>query len=528
MKSKSNLILIVSFVMLISLGGLYFAIQSWMPFMWFFLAPGILGIFTWIFIERSLLFDFFTMKTTKQGLNMGVLILLTTTLLVFVNFLAARYNKTFDMSLTKQFTLSEQSKKVIDLALTDEKSNLQVRFFYKEGLEGTEQSKKAFLSLLKVYQEYNSKIKFEFNEINSYPKLAQDFGATKGSGEAFIEYNGQKNRVEGQFSGQGLQSFSEQQFTNALIKTTRKTKKSVYFMQGHSERNLDSEKDETGVWSFKTMLEKNSLTVNTLNLALKNEIPADASAVIIIAPQQKFQKFEIETLEAYLVQGGSLVLALDQKNTAGLEGFLDHLGVVHEKQFIFNILNSPMGQVVNSQQPTVAVQYSSTSNITKTFSTNSSSVFLKPNSLKISTVPLIKSDVLVKSPEASVALENIDSKDYKGEPKAYNLAVEVSGLYKEGATKDFTIVVFADANFLSNQFVYQNTNRELALNTVSSLVKEDDLIAFSPKEAMSTKMILPIPEFNQFYKFVVVGVFLPIPFIFLLISFVMWLRRRHA
>ncbi len=529
LKSKSNLILTVAFVLLISLGGLYFAIQSWMPFMWFLLVPAILGICGWFFIERALIFDFFTMKTTKQGLNMGALVVIATTLLVFVNFLAARYNKTLDLSATGQYTLSDQSKKIIDAATMGADENIQVYFFYKEGLEGVEFSKKSFSSLVKVYQEYSAKIKFEYIEMNSHPKLTQDFGANKGSGEAFVEYKGQKNRIEGQFSGQGLQNFSEQQFTNALIKTTRKTKKSVYFVQGHSERNLESEKDETGILSFKQMLEKNSLVVGTINLIEKNEIPADANAVLIIGPQQKFQKFEIETLQAYLTNGGSLILALDQKNTAGLDGFLDQFGLVHEKQYIFNILNSPMGQVVNSQQPTVAIRYSETSAITKVFSKNSSTLFPKPNSLKISNVPsYMKADVLVQSPEASVALENLDSADYKEKPAAYNLAVELSGKFKELATKNFSAVIFADADFLSNQFIFQNSNRDLALNTVSSLIQETDLVSLSPKEAMASKMIMPVPEFNQFYKFVVVGLFLPIPFIFLLISFVMWLRRRHA
>jgi ABC-type uncharacterized transport system involved in gliding motility auxiliary subunit len=528
MKSKNKLILITAFILLISLGGMYFAIQSWMPFMWFMLVPALFCLLIWLFAERHLLLDFFSMKTTKQGLNMGVLILIATTLLVFVNFLAVRYNKTIDLSANQQYTLSAQSKKIIDEA-TKDGTLILVKFFYKDGIEGVDAAKKSFSSLVKVYQEYSQKIQFEFVEMNSQPKLTQDFGANKGSGEAFIDYNNQKNRIEGQFSGQGLQSFSEQQFTNALIKTTRKEKKSVYFLQGHSERNIDNEKDETGILSFKQMLEKNSVVVSTLNLIEKNEIPTDASAVLIIDPQLKFQKFEIDTLSNYLAAGGSLVLALDQKNTAGLEGFLDQFGVLHGKQYIFNILNSPMGQVVNSQQPTVAVQYSPTSQITKIFSTNSSSVFMKPNYLTITnTPPYMNVDVLVKSPEASVALDNLDSSDYSGQLKAYDFALEFHGKFKETAVKEFSAVLFSDADFLSNQFIFQNTNRDLALNTISSLIKEDDLVSISAKEPMATKMILPIPEFNQFYKFVVVGVFLPIPFIFLLISFVMWLRRRHT
>ena len=161
MKSKSKLILIMAFVLLISLGGLYFAIQSWMPFMWFLLAPGAIGVLTWFVIERSIIIDFFTMKTTKQGLNMGALILIATTLLVFINFLAVRYNRTVDLSTTGQYTLSEQSRKIIDQALISDQSQINVKFFYKQGIEGVEASKKSFSSMIKVYQEYSSKIKFD-------------------------------------------------------------------------------------------------------------------------------------------------------------------------------------------------------------------------------------------------------------------------------------------------------------------------------------------------------------------------------
>ncbi len=237
MKSKSNLII-----------------------MWFLLVPGLLGILTWIIWERALLLDFFTLKTTKQGLNMGALILIVTTFLVLVNFIAVRYNKTWDLSATGQYTLSEQSKKILDQA----SGEISVFFFYKNGMDGVDATKKSFSSLVKVYQEYSPKIKLEYVDMDAQPKKTQEFEANKGAGEAFIEYAGQKNRIEGQFSGQGLQSFSEQQFTNALIKTTRKNKKSVYFLQGHKERDLTSDKDETGLLSFKQMLEKNSLNVSRL------------------------------------------------------------------------------------------------------------------------------------------------------------------------------------------------------------------------------------------------------------------------
>ncbi len=90
------------------------------------------------------------------------------------------------------------------------------------------------------------------------------------------------------------------------------------------------------------------------------------------------------------------------------------------------------------------------------------------------------------------------------------------------------LVVYGDTDFLSNQFIYQNSNKDLILNTVSSLIKETDLVSISAKQPQATKMIMTVPDFNQYFKFIVVGIFIPIPFIFLVISLIIWLRRRHA
>ena len=35
-------------------------------------------------------------------------------------------------------------------------------------------------------------------------------------------------------------------------------------------------------------------------------------------------------------------------------------------------------------------------------------------------------------------------------------------------------------------------------------------------------------EFTQFFKFMVVGLFLPIPFVFLIFGIILWMKRRHA
>lgn len=524
MNAKSKIILIVSFLLLISLTGLYFVIQSWMPFMWFLVVPGLLGILAWVGMNQRLLFDFFTLKTTKQGFNMGALILIALGFLVVFNFLAVKYNHSFDLSVAGQFSLSEQSKKIIDSLDSD----IEIKFFYKDGLEGIENAKKSFGNMVRLYQEHSPRVHLEYVEMNSRPKLTQEFGANKGSGEGFVSYKGQKNRIETQSFGSN-QVYTEQELTNALIKSTRKEKKKVYFLQGHGERSLVEEKSETAVTSLKQLLEKNSILVEELNLVTKTAVPSDANAVLILNPLTEIQKFELAAISNYLKAGGSVVITIDRNINKSIETFLEIFGIKPRTDLIFNILNSPMGQVVNAQQPTAVVHYSAVSDITKMFTMNNSTVYVQPRAFDVLSIPTtMKAEVLVKTPEASVALQSVESSDYKGQPQSYNLAYDITGQLEDKNDQAMRLVVYGDTDFLSNQFIYQNSNKDLILNTVSSLIKETDLVSISAKQPQATKMIMTVPDFNQYFKFIVVGIFIPIPFIFLVISLIIWLRRRHA
>lgn len=524
MSKKGRLLLGIACILFLSFGGLYFAIQAWMPFMWFILGPAVLAFFGWIYMDRHLLLELATMKTTKHGLNLGALVLIALVFLVGLNILAAKENKSYDFTNIGLHTLSPLSVQILNQLDSD----IEMKFFYKEGAENVEANRKAFAQVARMYAEASSKVKIDYIEMNGNPKTTAEFGANRPIGEVFISYKGQKNRVESQFLGSQGQKFNEQEITNAIIKVTRKEKKIVYIVEGDEERNIEDEKNQRGVNAFVQMLEKNSYTVKKINLIKATSVPAEANALVILGPQSTLQKFEIDAITKYLSAGGSLLLTLDDKNTAGLSGLLNTFGLKLEPHYVFNVINSPMGQVVNSQEPTVAVDYSPTSPITKVFTTNQKAIFVAPNSLvSVPVSPDIKTEMLVRTPEASVALLNMDSENYEGKPRSFNLMAEVSGKL-EKAEKPFKAVVAADTDFLSNGVIFQNVNRDIALNAMSYLLGDSDLISIAPKEVSITQMSMSPPEFTQFYKFVVMGVFFPLPFLFLGIAIVLWLKRRHA
>lgn len=524
MSHKGRLLLGISLILLIILGGLYFAIQVWMPFMWVVLGSSLVTLFAGIVLDRKILLDFLNMKTTKHGLSLGFLVLIMMVFLVSFNFLAVKKNSSFDYSVSGQFTISPQSVQIVQTL----NSPLEFKFFYKAGSENIESSKKSFSQVVDLFKGVSKNVTAEFIEMNENPKLAAEFSANKGIGEAFVKYNDQKIRIESQFMGQQGQKYNEQEVTNAIIKATRKEKKNIYFTEGHGEKEFEDEKNEKGIYSFKQLLEKNSYQVKKINFVTQTTVPADAHVIVIAAPEQAFQKFEIALLINYLKQGGSLFISLDNQNTAGLDDLLKEFGLKLNKNYIFNILKTPMGQVVNSAEATVAVDYSPISPITKMFSANYTSIFIRPNSLDQLSVPtLVKTEPIIKTPEASVALKNLTSDTYEGQPQAFVIAAESSGQI-DNQSKKFKAVIFADGDFIANTTLTQNANRDISLNSIAFLTEETDLISIAAKTVGLTTMKMNPVEFTQFFKFMVIGLFLPIPFVFLIIGIILWMKRRHA
>lgn len=484
----------------------------WVPFLWIPLGFFAVATPTWLYYDRSLLSEFFSLKTTKNGMSMGLLILLVIVAIGLVNFLGARNFKTFDFSMNQVNSLSDQSKKV----LADLEGDLTIQFFYKNGLEGVDQAKAGFTRMVTLYQDQSSKVKYEMIEVNDRPKLVQEYGVKNGRGEAYVLYQDRKNRVD---------KFEEQDLTNAIIKVTRKSNKKVYFVEGHGERSIDDERSELGAFSVKSLIEKNSFNVQKLSFVQTPKVPQDADAVVILGPTQTFQAFEIKALEEYLTRGGNLMIALEGKQPAGLETLLAKLGVKLEAHYVYNLFDSQLGSFVDQRMPTVGAVFSAQNEVTKVFKANEMVVFRQPGSFThVQPAPTgITLDDIVKTPTAAVALKELDSKEPEEGQKSYVLGVSAKGKFSADG-KEFQALIYSDSDFASNMLLMQNLNRDLFLNSVSMLAKEEGLISVSAKEPSITKMTVTPTMFMIF----VFAFFIPLPLSMLVTSVVLFFKRRHA
>lgn len=509
MKKSSKISLVFSGLFLLSFAVAQYLVGGWIHFFWILIAGSVGSFGAAIYNEWAIIKEFFTMKTTKKGLNMGMTILLVLGCLIVVNIISVRHYKVFDFSSAKQNTLSEQS---IHL-LKDLDSDLTVLFFYKNGAEGNEESRKGFRELIKRYQDVSSHVLLQFVEVNERPDLAQEFNVTEGGGVAFLTYKGRKNRVE---------RIEEQEITSALLKVTQETEKIIYVLQGHKEMDVDDTRDINGLGSFKNMLSGNRYQVKNLILNQTAKVPADASALVIAGPQQAFLELELNAIRAYLRDGGKVLVAVKAKTAAGLDKLLPEFGVTLGQNYIFNLVDTMMGQGVN-QGETMGSIFSSNSDITKIFGKGQIVRMRYPQSLKVAVAQEgLQTEELVLVSKSSMAFADLDMKK-EGPKGPFAVAVSVKGRLS-GMQKDFSLIAIGDPDILGNQLLYQNLNRDLVLNSIASLAGDQKLISIAPREVGVTQMTLTPTKLYLF----VFAFLIPLPLAFLIVSIVFWLRRRNA
>lgn len=513
MKIKAGIICFaIGFISLAAMGIARVVLQGWIDYLWIPFGLGFGGIILGLIFERKSIKEFMTVKTTKQGMSMGLVILLFIVILITINFIGVRKYKTWDFSQAQQNSISEQSQKIV----SDLKEDLKVIFFYSDSGE-QKQIKEMFARLLRKYQDVSQKVKLEFYDVTRRPDIVEKYKAKPST--AIIEYKGRTTTVA---------KIDEQEITSGIVKVMNDKESIIYVTTGHGERSAQDEKSADGLFFMKKSLEGTRYTVKELNLLSEPNIPQDATAVIVAGPTQAFSDVQLKTLKEYFIRGGSLLLAFEQSENSNLNAVIKDIGVEFKNNFVVQVFETPFGTSLDPRR-TVAQDFGDHA-ITKPFDRSQAVLFKLPGSLiKSNNVNGITVEEFLKTGPQSVSFSNLDflNGEVKDLPKASPTvaAISVKGKWPNSPadTKEFNLVLFADADFMSNGLFAQSLNRMLVLNSVSYLAKEDNLISIPPKDIAKTEL-----KVTQTGKLIMIVGFLLIPIIMLISSVTIWVRRRYA
>lgn len=109
----------------------------------------------------------------------------------------------------------------------------------------------------------------------------------------------------------------EREFTNGLINVLRDAQPKVCFLTGHGERDILDGDEKDGATMLKALLEGESYQIERIAIRITDpEIPTDCSILVINGlglkgPQGDLHPKEIEVIQAYLDQGGRMLILLD-------------------------------------------------------------------------------------------------------------------------------------------------------------------------------------------------------------------------
>ena len=553
MNPWGKLTLLLAGCSLIIAAGTRFILGGWGAVSYIFLALFAVGCLAALILDYKLYLEILTAKTTKNSMSLGWSLLLVIIVLSAAGYFGHRLNHTFDLTEEKINSLSLQTEE----ALESLKEDLTLYILYKGDKisDRGRMTKEELKNSLILYKQKTTKFKIRFADTYKNHVLAEKFNLSdlpdKNQKEIFVfaEYEGRSVRITA--------PFNEQAITSALIKVKKRTSKEIYFLVGHGEKDLKDDRPD-GLKIFQQGLEDSGLTLKEWSFIQGGAPKKDPEVILIIGSRRPWLEEETRWLKDYLKRGGRILMALDPGEKHNLQSFLKDYGIDYQNNFIL----SPQGAFFGSAANALGAYFDTSHPITSRLTAlkNVAAVFSRAS--VVDTMEKFPEEWtasrLVRTIDASFAVPKLKAKIKVGNLSSQTVAVEIKPKAEEkqdfsppdphgshGASeskeeekpkdlsaekgkttqkkKEFRLVVFGDSDFLTNRYIHEGVNRDLALNTVVSLVDEEDLITIRPKQAKGTKISL-----TKNHRIGLVTMVIILPLILLSMSLWMWYRRREA
>jgi ABC-type uncharacterized transport system involved in gliding motility auxiliary subunit len=482
------------------------------------LAVGILLFGVFVAIDPE---DVWRSMTTRSALYGGNALLLSVAIigiLGLLNVVAQNRHQRWDLTANKQYTLSEQSLQVV----SELPNPVQMTAFF----EADDGRRNEISDLLREYEtRSNGKITYEVVDPIAEPSRAQAAGIKElGTTVMFMGTN-----------RQSVTGTRESDITTGLLRLTNPTPKKMYFTIGHGERRVD-QFARTSYSQLKTSLESDNFVVEPLQVEGIEEIPADATVLVIAHPTTAFGDQAKQAIQSYVANGGKLMLltepTIGQAPQVSLNDFVSTWGVeigtlpVAEGNPQFVLARDPLTPVI-ARFPTHKI----TEGLNLTFFPTPTHIETSPDNRGGATITNLLQTTDRSWAENDPRQLNFDEGTDKKGPLTIGVAIEATpenqppGGGDEADSKKTRVIVFGDADFVSNEvqgIPVPSSNRDLFLNAANWLASDESLIAIRPKERDSRNMFLTAAQSNL--VFFSSALFLPL-IVLALGGFVWWSRR---
>ena len=467
--------------------------------------------------------EYFRRRQARYGAVATVGVLAALAIAVALNYLGARQNKRWDLTASRQNSLSEQTIKVLQ--------GLKAPAKFVVFDRPTEFAR--VRSRLDGYAYNSRQVSVEYIDPDTKPVVAREYDV-QAYGTIVVDYMGRRERVT---------TINEQDLTNALIKALSTKERKLYFLGGHGEKEYDRvERD--GYSAVSGSLRQDNYLVERLVLAQQKEVPSDATVVLIAGPTIDILPTEAEALERYLARAGKLMILLDPPigpqaaQLSNLEAIIREWGITPGRNVVVDLSGA-------TNEPSIAVAATYPDHpITSRFTTLTIYPLARAVEAALNGTNGRVAQSFVETSRQSWAESSLASltsgvtlNEASGdEPGPISLAAAVSApapaeapagsqvapAASDALKPETRVVVFGDSDFAANAYSGVPGNANLFTNAVNWLAQQENLIAIRPTAAEDRRVAMTPRQQTA----TMLGSIFVLPALIFAAGIFIWWRRR--
>jgi len=433
-------------------------------------------------------------------------VVLLVALTALLAFLAHEYRFQRDLTHANRNTLSAATLEV--LKQLDGPVNITA-FAMAQTVRGQDVHK-WIREMLRTYQRAKPDLALTIVDPREDPKAALAAGVQT-TNELLIEYRKRSERLS------VADISNEQAVANALMRLARGGERLVLWLDGHGERRLNGIANHD-LGEFGRQLQLKGFRLSSVNLALAQEVPANAALLVVASPQVDLLPAEVDKIRRHLAGSGNLLWLIEPGPLRGMQPIAEILGLVLTP----GIVVDPEASRFNTS-PTIAVgatygRHAITNVLSKnTFFPAARQIGTTENEeWRVTPLVEVAQRGWVETGKLDGNISFDKNRDFAG---PVNVA---TALERTVGDRNHRVVVVGTGEFLANAYLGNLGNLDLGVNIMNWLTGDDRMITIQPRPAPDSNLdIEPFRFYSIAFTFL-----LALPLAFTITGAVIWWRRR--
>ena len=367
--------------------------------------------------------------------------------------------------------------------------------------------RKVIAEFLSLYQRYKPDLNIQYVDPEKEPEKTRAAGIQL-NGEMVIVYAGRSEH---------LTLINEQTLTSALLRLLHTTDQSIMYLDGHGERKLDGPANQDMGLLFGAKLKQNGFKINSLNLAIAQDVPVNTRVLVISQPQVDLMAGEVDKLLRYLDRGGNLLWLIDPGSLHGLERLAEKLDLQLPPGMVIDPSTVAMNAPVNWSLGTSYTPHA----ITRNF--NLITVFPAARPLSWDENSDWHHHTLLEV-AGWISHTGVNTLDMT---PVFDKKYDVNGpatiaLALDRSDSEQRIVIVGNGAFLSNTFAGNGGNVDFGVNMMNWLSHNDKLISLQPHAVKDSNIVLS----RKALTVISAGFLIGLPLLLCCAGGYIWWRRR--